>query len=361
MRSQQINKLISLKCNEVINKKKSNLEYIGRTIPYGYALDKKTRKLIIDKNSSHVVYTIFDLYDKGYGFTTIAEFLNARGIVPPSLYNETKEYIKYFNTNCAIKWEKSSVRKIIMNRVYTGSYRYTTEKTHDSIINNELWDSVQTKIKNKITDSTHDFYDKNGNEFSGKVFCSLCGKSFTIETSRCKDGKIKYLRCSCYDRRGNHKYNCDNKLAIRYDELRDIVDYVIGENVLQNIDFKSIANEYIKFVKNDSIGIHRKYLKQEKKILKELIYKYELLMHDVTNNNLYDKLLLIDYNKRIKNYNERLHEIDMTLKEIYSFARIKNISTKELFFDKFIIDNFINKIEIGALIDNTREIKITLY
>ena len=116
----------------------------------------------------------------------------------------------------------------------------------------------------------------------------------------------------------------------------------------------AIANEYIKFVKNDSIGIHRKYLKQEKKILKELIYKYELLMHDVTNNNLYDKLLL-------KNYNERLHEIDMTLKEIYSFARIKNISTKELFFDKFIIDNFINKIEIGALIDNTREIKITLY
>lgn len=247
-----------------------------------------------------------------------------------------------------------------MNRVYTGSYRYTTEKTHDSIINNELWDSVQTKIKNKITDSTHDFYDKNGNEFSGKVFCSLCGKSFTIETSRCKDGKIKYLRCSCYDRRGNHKYNCDNKLAIRYDELRDIVDYVIEENVLQNIDFKSIANEYIKFVKNNSIEIHRNYLKQKKKILKELICKYEILMHDSTNNNLYDKLLIIDYNKRIKNYNERLHEIDMTLKEIYSFARIKNISTKELFFDKFIIDNFINKIEIGALIDNARKIKVTL-
>lgn len=72
MRSQQINKLISLKCNDVINKKKNNLDYIVRTIPYGYALDKKTRKLIIDKNSSHVVYTIFDLYDKGYGFTTIA-------------------------------------------------------------------------------------------------------------------------------------------------------------------------------------------------------------------------------------------------------------------------------------------------
>ena len=360
MKNQRLSKLISIKCNEVIKAKKDRLEYIGRTIPYGYVLDKVTRKLVIDKKSSHVVFTIFDLYDKGYGFTTIADYLNERGIVPPSIYNETNEYIKYYDSNCNYHWEKSSVRKIIMNKVYTGSYKYTDANTHDAIIDIDLWNSVHKRIENKINDSTHDFYDKNGNEFSGKVFCSLCGKSFTIESSRCKSGSVKYLRCSCYDRRGTHKYNCDNKLAIRYDELRDIIDYVFEQNILNDIDINLLEKEYKNLIKDKTIEIHRIYLKQERKELNRLIEKYELLLNDIINDDLYNNILKSDYESKINNFKKRLNEIESVLKEIYSFARTKNISKQELFLDKFVIDNFIKKIEIGALVDNKREVNVTL-
>ena len=234
MRTPQTRELISIKCREKLEKKKQNLEYIGKSIPYGYILDKTCNKLIIDKKTSHVVYTIFDLYDKGYGFTTIADYLNDRGILSPAEYAKKNEYIKYYDELESSIWKKGTIRKIILNKVYTGSYLYTNQITHEAIINKYLWDTTRDRLNAKITNSGRDFYDHNGNEFCGKVFCSICAKPFTIETSICKDGNVKYLRCSCYDKRGNHKYECENKLAIRYNELRDVVSFFVEQDILCN-------------------------------------------------------------------------------------------------------------------------------
>ena len=76
--------------------------------------------------------------------------------------------------------------------------------------------------------------------------------------------------------------------------------------------------------------------------------------------NLYNEITINDLKKRIDNYKSRLEEIEKILKEIYSFARQKNISTKDFFMDKFIIDIFINRIDIGILENNERNINIIL-
>lgn len=358
MKNLQRNELISKKCNEVIENKKKELKYIGRTIPYGYKIDKKNKQLIKDKNSSHVVYTIFDLYDKGYGFTTIADYLNERGIITPSRYLKEQEYISYQDQDIQLKWEKSSIRKIILNKVYNGSYKYTNIKTHDAIIDDDLWNSVQNRFLNNMSNNSHNFYDKNGNEFCGKVYCSECKMPFTVETSICKEGTVKYLRCSCYDKRGIHKYSCNNKLAIRYDELRDIVEYMCEKRIFSDIDLPLLETEFKILSKNDKIKNQRYYLKQEKNVLNELINKYTNLLNEIRENNLYNNLLKEDYIKKLNNYNIRLDEIETMLKELYSLGRIKTITNKEIYLDKFIIDNIINRIEIGTLIDNTRNINI---
>ena len=46
------------------------------------------------------------------------------------------------------------------------------------------------------------------------------------------------------------------------------------------------------------------------------------------------------------------------LKELYSLGRINTITNKEIYLDKFIIENVIKKIEIGVLENNTRSINI---
>lgn len=360
MRSPQVRELISQRCNEAVNSKKNSYQYIGRCVPYGYKLDKKSGQLIIDQKVSNIVYTIFDLYDKGYGFTTIADYLNERGIVPSSLYKSTGEYIGSYNSKPPVKWEKSAIRKIILNKVYSGSYQYTNEKTHPAIIDEFLWSSIQVKYKNKIVNSAHDFYDKNGNEFCGKVFCALCGKPFTIETSKCKEGIVKYLRCSCYDKRGGQKCICENKLAIRYDELRDIVSFFLEQNVLENANLKCMQDEFYKIIKSDRIDIHRKYLKQEKKELTALIKKYSEIISNNKNDDLYDKLLREDSINKIKSFRNRLEEVENLLKEKYALGRTKLVSNKDLHIDKFLIDKFVNKIEIGVLQNSERKIQIIL-
>ena len=359
MKNQQLNQLISKKCREKIDDNKSKKLYIGVFAPYGYTLDRKKKQLFIDKKCSHVVFTIFDLYDKGYGFTTIADYLNNRGIITPTDYRKNLEYINYKDNQSLLKWEKSSIRKIINNSVYLGSYLYTNEKTHEAIISNDLWNSVHARLNEKCTHSGHDFYDKNGNEFCGKIICSVCNRPFTIEESRCKEGSVKYLRCSSYDRRGKNKCSCENKLAIRYDELRDIIEYSIEQCLFESVNINNIKDEFINLTKDDNIKNKRIYLRQELKELNTLLSKYKKLLSDsIDSDHLYNSLLKEEYEKKINSITDRICEVNTLIKELYSLGRLRIIKNNELFLDKFIIEKFIDKIQIGILENNYRDIQV---
>ena len=228
MRTAQQIKNICDGCQRAIIRGKSNKEYISVSTPYGYKIDRKARKLVIDKKVAFIVYLIFDLYDKGLGLTTIAKYLNERMIATPTLYKKTGEYI--LSQPGYILWKKSTIREMIQNQVYNGKYRYSDEYTHQKIINDSLWERVCIRREEKRNRGGIDHYDHNGNEFCNLIYCSCCNKPFTLEKSKCREGIISYLRCSSYDRRGSEKYHCDNKLAIRYSELRDIVNMFIKLN-----------------------------------------------------------------------------------------------------------------------------------
>lgn len=362
MRSRELVDSITKSCNETRNKKKDNLQYIGVVAPYGYILDKKNKKLIIDKKCAFIVYLIFNLYDKGYGFTTIAEYLNERNIVAPTSYSKCSEYI---NTSLkdSYKWEKSTIRKIIINKVYNGYYKYSDVKTHEEIINDNLWDRIQNRLNNIKTRTGNDYYDLNGNEFCGKICCSECKQAMTIETSKCKDGITKYLRCSSYDRRGTHKYDCSNKLAIKYNDLRNIVSMFIEKEIFnnKNLSLESIQEEYAEKIKDEDVVFQRKYIKMEKTIISNLLNKYNTSLKELNNSK--DNIYLIkesEINLVIKSLNDRLKELEQMQKEVFSFARTFLVSKKDICFDKFIVDSFIDKIYVGVLKNNKRSIEINL-
>jgi len=353
-------KNISNGCQRVLKNGKEKKQYIGVRAPYGYQLDKNTKKLVIDKKTAFIVYLIFDLYDKGLGLTTIAQYLNERMIAPPTIYKRTGEYI--LPKLSYLKWEKGAVRQILQNKVYNGRYKYTDEDTHCKIINDRMWNRISLKKEEKSNRGGLDRYDNNGNEFCNIVYCACCNKPFTIEKSRCKEGITSYLRCSSYDKRGNAKCTCDNKLAIRYSELRDIVGMFIKKEIFNNISISNLQDNYFNKIKNNDeneIVIHREYLKQEKNELMRLKNKYE---------NIYfknDDSLISQVNKEnkknmIENINNRLNEVDNLMKQIYSFARTTTISDKEFYIDRLILDSFISKINIGILEDNQRNIMIEL-
>lgn len=356
MKTAETRRLISQMRNLDIKQKKENLEYIGRTIPYGYL--KENKQLIIDKETSHIVYLIFDLYDKGCSYTQIADYLNERGIVSPSYYKVSSNYIGQTENNENRKWQRGAIRKILANKVYNGYYKYSNKKTHPEIIDDELFARIQLRTQMKKNCSGVDFYYHNGNIFSNKVYCEECGRVLTISPSRNKEGIVNYLRCSSCDTRGKNKVICSNKSAIRYDELKDIVSFFMEDEIYCNINFNTLENIYEKQLKDKSIDIHRKYLKQEKILLSKKIN----ILNDETidGTNLIAQLKKKEKEELLKLYNDRLLEIDTLLKEIYSFARTKNITKKDLYLDRYVIDAFIEKIIIGSMIGTKRKIDIVL-
>lgn len=337
-------------------RKMDNREYIGVHTPYGYK--KINNSLIPDKETSHVIYLIFDLYDKGCSNTQISNYLNDRHIVSPSAFKQKSEYIQIYNQDNNKLWERGTIRKIIQNKVYNGYYKYANVKTHEAIIDDELFNRVQERIKIKQNSAGNDFYYHNGNIFSNKVCCACCGKPFTLENSKTKDGIVRYLRCGSYDTRKKRKIICDNKLAIRYEDLKDIVNMFIEDEVFSKIDIKTLTTSYSEHLKRNDISNHRKYLKQEKQLLNAKIEN--ISKKEDYDNNLIAKIIKEEKEQLLNLYNSRLEEIERLLKEIYSFARTKEITNNDFFTDKFIVDSFIDKILIEKIENNNRKIEINL-
>lgn len=356
MRSQQQIENIKNGVLKTKTKKMENMEYIGVLIPYGYT--KLNNILVPNKETSHIVYLIFDLYDKGCSNTQIANYLNDRYIISPSAFKQSGEYIQIYNKDNNKLWERGTIRKILQNKIYNGYYKYSNKKTHEPIIDDELFIKVQNRISMKRNSSGNDFYYHNGNIFSNKACCACCGKPFTLENSRTKDGIVRYLRCGSYDTRKKHKIICDNKLAIRYEELKDIVNMFIDDEIFSNVDKELLTTIYSEYLKGNDIVNHRKYLKQEKNLLITKIEKIGKINNQ--NNNLISKITQENNQKLLDVYKKRLEEIETMLKELYSFARTKEIASNELFTDKFIIDTFVDKILIGKVEQNNRKIEINL-
>lgn len=342
------------------NEKKKCGKYVGSLVSYGYIRNpQNVGYIMIDKNCSHVVYLIFDLYDKGLSHSRIADYLNERNIVNPTYYRKNGKYIDFNEAGELRKWQKSSIRKILINKIYNGKYKDSDEKTHKEIIDDELWKRVQEKLHNYRNNSKRDLYSNNGNEFNGKVYCKVCGKHFNLEHSLSKGNYLDYLKCGSYSLRNKTENKCTNKYAIRYEELKDIVSMFIEEKIFKNIDCNLISEKYYAFIKNKSLEFKRKNIIQEKNTIKMLLkqvensdYVHGAKIFNVICKKYYDNL------KKVLNF--RLEELEKLQNELLSYSRTKIVSNKEKYIDINLINEFIDRIEFGILANSNRDITIYL-
>ena len=87
----QYSRNISEKVRSILKIKQLNGEFIGVTAPYGYLKNSKDKhKFIIDKEASYVVKKIFNMILLGNSRKEIAEHLNSKNILTPSLYKLSK-------------------------------------------------------------------------------------------------------------------------------------------------------------------------------------------------------------------------------------------------------------------------------
>ena len=192
------------------------------SIPYGYCRvkgDKQT--LVIDPPAAEVVKRIFLMANEGDSPRQIAEALTNERVLIPAAYTERyhMEQSKSKHYADPYLWGVSTIRTILDRREYLGhtilhksvgtnfklhKRRDTTEEeqyvfpnTHEPIISQELWDSVQKQRKRVERASP---WGSHSYRLSGYLYCADCGKRMALQTHYSKkDGAVHYsYRCSGY-------------------------------------------------------------------------------------------------------------------------------------------------------------------
>ena len=203
--------------------------YVAKA-PYGYNHVIKGTPTINDKQAS-VVKTIFHkfVFDN-MGTSSIARLLNNSNI----------------KTGTGNTWCPKTIKYILQNPFYIGFIRWDYQPTditgrhinnncmlvegpHKAIIDKELFDLAQNKLKILTPDGKRTYTESRKHWLSGVVKCSSCGGSLGYGSKG--QGRNPIFRCINY---GRGRCNCSN----------GIVSHKLEKDVIEGLERVMATNSY---------------------------------------------------------------------------------------------------------------------
>ena len=241
------------------------------SIPYGYnRLPNDKQTLIVDPVASEVVKRIFLLANEGKSPRTIAELLTEEKVLIPAAYAKKYHPEQYNGTKFSnpYLWGTSSVRTILGRQEYLGhtvlrksvstnfklhkrketdeDEQYVFQNTHEPIISQELWDSVQ---KRRCRVNRASAWGTHTNRLSGYLYCADCGRRLTLQTHYSKkDGSTQYsYRCGGYASRVNgctpHSISADNVESLILASVKRFSRFVLKDEETFALELQSLWKE----------------------------------------------------------------------------------------------------------------------
>ena len=188
----------------------------GGKIPFGYSYDKESKTFSVDDAEAKTVLHIYDLYESRRSLVAVARELNEKGIKPRS----------------GIAWNPVTVRTMLTNPFYSGTYRYNYRNEsnpksfsykpegewvlvndhHPAIVSSERQGLIVQTLRSKQrgTPSPGQTYQRrNVHIFAGLLRCGCCGSNMasTIDRERSDGWRPSIYACTRHRRFGD----CDNK------------------------------------------------------------------------------------------------------------------------------------------------------
>ena len=306
------------------------------SIPYGYnrlATDKQT--LVVDPVASEVVKRIFLLANEGKSPRAIAELLTEEKVLIPAAH--AKEYhpeqyngMKFTDPYL---WGMSTIRTILSRQEYLGhtvlrksvstnfklhkrkntdeDEQYVFYNTHEPIISQELWDSVQKRKKRAnrtAAKGTH------SNRLSGYLYCADCGRRMTLQTHYSKkDRSVQYsYRCGGYASRVNactaHSISADNVEALILSAVKRLSKFVLNDEEAFAKELQALWNEkQTEKPKQNKSELHR-FQKRYDELSKLSRGLYENLVSGLLPERQYKQLM--------KQYDDEQAELETKIEEM---------------------------------------------
>ena len=211
----------SKKIRQIIESRQQNGRWVC-AVPYGYRLtNTQEMSYEIDPPAAAVVREVFSLYNEGWGYKKIANYLTDRGIPTPR-QNEIAQKSTEGKATLRIskgEWSQNTIKGIVTNDFYIGTLRqkkYTRAKINGK--DRPIAPEDQIAIENAhppIVDAREFFYaqeiyqqrstghyrgeKKYPTPYTGILFCGDCGERM-FSRSR-PDLPASYI-CGTYNRRG---------------------------------------------------------------------------------------------------------------------------------------------------------------
>lgn len=336
-------------------------------LPMGYYKDRNTGEVLIDEIAAGIVREIFQKYIDGYGLTTIARDMNARGIKSPEFFSHRK--ISSTRTELCKKflWAQTSVKRILQNEIYTGTlinHKTVTSKIYKTrnvipeneqyrhedylppIIDKQTYTQVQELLKSRIKTNTR---AKNGNRihrYCGLIRCAECG-SILIAKRRIFDNNewIEYT-CNSHHRYGKqyctphriHETQLDELIYAEVAKLRSKIlaesqkyDGIIKDWLKQKPMYEQQIKQYtdrITMLKNqiEELIIERISDRPHAQVYNEMISKREQeimeLQRKIEQSRQFDEVS--------KQKRDKLKSTAELLEEVLSESRISDANLRML-------------------------------
>ena len=211
----------SKKVRNVISRRPADGEWIC-SVPYGYIISNmKKQEISVVPDEAEVIRKVFELYNDGWGYKKIANYLTDKKIPTPRMKEIQRAEER--GDECKLKakpeWSIVTIQGILSNDFYIGTLRqhkYTRKKIHgvdtkvdesehfvfenhhEAIVDYKTWAYTQEQLKKRTT-THYRGVKKYDNVYSGFMFCGDCGSPmFSMSRS---DIAPAYT-CGTYHKRG---------------------------------------------------------------------------------------------------------------------------------------------------------------
>lgn len=195
----------------------NNGQWNGGRIPFGYDWDKETKTFSINKKEAAEYHLMCDLYEEHQSLIQVCSILNQKGIT----------------TKTGGPWNPTSLRKVLTNVFYMGTYRYNVrlsetsserrdesewinvEDHHPALIDDVRFNRLTFLLSRNVRRGP-----KKGDTlsikavhiFAGLIICGNCGCNMTATQDRRRADGWRPSMYGCSARRKKTK-ECTNKFV----------------------------------------------------------------------------------------------------------------------------------------------------
>lgn len=351
------------------------------SIPYGYnRLPNDKQTLVVDPVASEVVKRIFLLANEGKSTRAIAETLTEEKVLIPSAY--AKEYHEeQYNGNKFTDpylWAMTTVRNILDRQEYLGhtilrksvgtnfklhKRKNTTEEeqyvfpnTHEPIISQELWDSVQKRRKRTGRASA---WGSHSHRLSGYLYCADCGRRMHLQTHYSKkDRSVQYsFRCGGYANRisacSAHSISADNLEALILSSVKRLSRFVLNDEKAFAMELQSLWSEKQEEKPKHNQSELKRFEKRYDELSALIRGLYENLVSGLIPERQY-KQLMQQYDKELEELETKMEAMRKELAE----NKDKSIDVKHFIS---LIRKYKNPTEVTDLMFTELIDKIVVY